>query len=209
MEDQLQKRSRSKDTQGIMARTTSRIARLNAGPVTRIAILRALQLGDLLCAVPAWRALRAACPSARISLIGLPWAHQFVSRFHHYLDDFIEFPGYPGLPERTVATESIPHFLMEMQARRFDLVLQMHGNGHYVNELAALFGARKTAGFYVPGEWCPDPNFFTPYPDTLPEVHRHLNLMAFLGMPPLSEDVEWPVTPADEDAFMSFEESRF
>jgi ADP-heptose:LPS heptosyltransferase len=191
-----------------MERTTFRIARLNAVPVTRIAILRALQLGDLLCAVPAWRALRAACPSARISLIGLPWARQFVSRFHHYLDDFIEFPGYPGLPERTVATASIPHFLMEMQARRFDLVLQMHGSGHYANALAALFGARKTAGFYVPGEWCPDPDAFTPYPDTLPEVHRHLNLMAFLGMPPLGDDMEWPVTVADEEAFMSLEEGR-
>jgi len=185
------------------------MARLNAGPITRIAILRALQLGDLLCAVPAWRALRAAFPSARISLIGLPWARQFVSRFHHYLDEFIEFPGYPGLPERTVAAELIPPFLLEMQARRFDLVLQMHGSGHYANELTALFGARETAGFYVQGEWCPEPDSFTPYPDSLPEVHRHLNLMAFLGVPSMGDDVEWPVTSADEDAFMNLDESRF
>jgi ADP-heptose:LPS heptosyltransferase len=191
-----------------MERAVSRITRLN-GPMTRIAVLRALQLGDLLCAVPAWRALRAAFPSARISLIGLPWARQFVSRFHHYLDEFIEFPGYPGLPERTVAPASIPHFLVEMQAHRFDLVLQMHGSGHYVNELAALFGARETAGFYVPGEWCPNPASFTPYPDSLPEVHRHLNLMAFLGVPSLGDDVEWPVTSSDEDVFMSLDESRF
>jgi len=176
--------------------------------MTQIAILRALQLGDLLCAVPAWRALRAAFPSARIALIGLPWARQFVSRFHHYLDEFIEFPGYPGLPERRVATEAIPVFLTAMQARRFDLVLQMHGNGHYVNELVALLGAHRTAGFSVPGEWCPDSDAFAPYPDTLPEVHRHLHLMAFLGVPSLGDDLEWPVTPTDEDAFMCLEESR-
>lgn len=205
---QLQRKSRLKHTQGTMERTASRITRLKALPITRIAIVRALQLGDLLCAVPAWRALRAVFPSARISLIGLPWARLFVSRFHHYLDEFIEFPGYPGLPERAVAIESIPPFLMEMQSRRFDLVLQMHGSGHYVNELAALFGARETAGFYVQGDWCPDPDSFAPYPDTLPEVHRHLNLMAFLGVASLGDDVEWPVTPADEDAFMSLDESR-
>lgn len=177
-------------------------------PFMRIAILRALQLGDLLCAVPAWRALRASFPSARIALVGLPWASQFVSRFHHYLDEFIEFPGYPGLPERPYAAEAIPPFLVEMQARRFDLALQMQGNGHYANELIALWGAPRTAGFYVPGEFCPDGDSFIPYPDALPEVHRHLTLMHSIGVPSLGEAMEWPVTPADEKAFMALEESR-
>ena len=175
--------------------------------MAQIAIFRALQLGDLLCAVPAWRALRAAFPSAWISLIGLPWARQFVSRFHHYLDEFIEFPGYPGLPERRVATEAIPAFLREMQTRRFHVVLQMQGSGHYANEVTALFGAQQSAGFFVPGEWCPDPDTFTPYPDALPEVHRHLHLMAFLGVPSLGDDMEWPVTPQDEGSFMRLEQA--
>jgi ADP-heptose:LPS heptosyltransferase len=173
----------------------------------QIAILRALQLGDLLCAVPAWRALRACFPSARIVLIGLPWARKFVLRFHHYLDEFIEFPGYPGLPERPYTVEAIPPFLVEMQTRRFDLALQMHGNGHYANALTVLWGARMTAGFYVPGEFCPDPRFFAPYPDTIPEVHRHLRLMECIGVPPLGDDLEWPVTPTDKAAFMALEQS--
>ncbi len=44
-----------------------------------IVLLRALQLGDLLCAVPAFRSLRAAFPQAHIALIGLPWSKTFVN----------------------------------------------------------------------------------------------------------------------------------
>ncbi len=74
-----------------------------------IAIVRSLPgLGDLLCAVPAWRSLRAALPEAQITLIGLPSARTFVERFSKYLDDLVEFPGYPGIPEVPPPIEKLP-----------------------------------------------------------------------------------------------------
>lgn len=85
-------------------------------PIERLAVFRALQLGDMLCVVPALRALRAVLPGTRIMLVGLPWAEQFAQRFHRYIDDFTAFPGHPEFPEQTVREELLPVFYETMQA---------------------------------------------------------------------------------------------
>src|SRR5437588_8448385 len=112
----------------------------------RIAVFRALQLGDLLVAVPALRALRAQFPEAEITLIGLPWAKSFVQRFHHYVDRFVEFAGYPGIAEREVVPERTACFIEEQRAYGYDLVIQMHGNGEASNQFALALGGRMTVG---------------------------------------------------------------
>lgn len=163
-----------------------------------IAVFRALQLGDLLCAVPALRALRAACLDARITLIGLPWAESFAARFHRYIDDFLPFPGYPGMPESTPDLRRIPAFFEAAQARRFDLALQLHGSGGLSNPVVMLLGARRTAGFYRPGDYCPDPARFLPWPEGEHEIRVPLRLLDFLGMPSQGEALEFPLADADQ-----------
>ena len=119
--------------------------------IREIAILRALVLGDLLCAVPMFRSIRHRFPGAGITLIGLPWARSFVERFNGYLDDFVEFPGFPGIKERNVEPARIVGAIGELQRRQFDLAIQAHGSGLTSNTFTALIGARTTAGW---PRWC-------------------------------------------------------
>lgn len=171
------------------------------GPIERIAVLRALMLGDLLCAVPAWRALRRAWPRARITLIGLPWARTLAERLG-CLDDFIEWPGHPGLPEAAPQPGAWPAFLRQVRARRFDLALQMHGSGEIVNPLVAGFGARHSAGFAGPLAWRPpaDAALYPDWPDSGHEIERLLALTDHLGLPRQGTGLEFPLQEGDRQA---------
>jgi ADP-heptose:LPS heptosyltransferase len=163
----------------------------------KIAIFRALQLGDLLCAVPAVRAIRGAYPEARIALVGLPWARELAMRFSHYFDGFVEFPGFPGLPERSPDVGRIPAFFTAITEQRFDLVLQMHGSGELSNPLAVLMGGALTAGFYRPGHYRPDPQRFFEWRDDEHEIVRWIRLVRELGIEADDAHLEFPITAQD------------
>lgn len=168
----------------------------------RIVIFRALQLGDMLCCVPALRALRAACPHAHIALVGLPWARSFVARYPTLLDEFIVFPGARGFPEQAEDESGLPAFLHAMRTREFDLAIQLHGSGGVANTLVYGFGARVLAGFSEPGETLPA-GCFLPWPDALPEPQRYLALLHAMGVrgPALRDDTLWfPLDDEDHDA---------
>src|ERR687890_207608 len=100
--------------------------------IQRIAIFRALFLGDLLCSVPAFRALRQRFPTAEITLIGLPWTADLVARLP-YLDRLAVFPGYPGIAEAPYQPTRTNAFLAEARAADYDLAIQMHGSGDISN----------------------------------------------------------------------------
>lgn len=161
--------------------------------IRTIAFLRALQLGDFLCTIPALRALRKHFPKADISWIGLAHTAHLGKRFNHYIDHFIPFPGYPGLPEQAIVPSAIIAFIEQMQSRRFDLVLQMQGNGTHVNDLVSLFDAKYLGGFYKEGNFRPNTHHFLPYPENLHEVNRHIALMNHLGIACHDSTLEFPI----------------
>jgi len=161
--------------------------------IQKIGFLRALQLGDFLCCIPAVRALREAFPNAHIAWIGLPGNSGLAQRFAHYIDEYIPFPGYPGLPEQAIDPPAIVAFIQKIQQSAFDLVLQLQGNGTYVNGLVTLFNARITAGFYKNDIFRPNENYFIPYPEDMHEIERHLALIRHLKLPVDSTVLEFPI----------------
>jgi ADP-heptose:LPS heptosyltransferase len=165
----------------------------------KIVVFRALKLGDMLCAVPALRAIRAGFPDAEIVLVGLPWAHDFVDRYASYIDDFRVLPGYPGLPERPPDLRRLPAFFQTMRNERFDLAIQLPGSGRISNEVIGQFDAKIYAGFYEHGGIPPEPETFLTYPSRGLELRRLLRLVEHLGIPACGEALEFPIS-GDERA---------
>ena len=148
----------------------------------RIAIVRALQLGDMLAAVPALRAIRRQVPEAEITLIGLPWAAAFARRFARYIDRFIEFPGYPGIEEAPFDAARTARFLAEQRAYGYDIVVQMHGSGQVSNRFVLELNGRSTVGYYQ-GKRPPGLTVAAEYPSGEHEIVRNLGLAVLLGSP--------------------------
>jgi ADP-heptose:LPS heptosyltransferase len=171
----------------------------------KIVLFRALQLGDMLCAIPAIRALHKAYPLAKITLVGLPWSRILLERFPAYFHSLIIFPGYPGFSEQPADKTSFPGFLEQVQQSKFDLALQMHGSGIISNPLVDLFAAKNVAGFYTKDNFCPDKNLFIEYPSNIHEINRHLHLMDFLGISEAGTELEFPILEQDKADFEQLE----
>jgi len=167
----------------------------------RILVVRALPgLGDLLCSVPMLRSLRRAFPMAHITWLGLPGTEWFSHRFAYLLDEWLPFPGFPGIPEGWQSPQATVDFLQRAHGHPYDLVLQVHGNGCTMNTFTALLGGQQQAGFYLPGQFCPDVRYFLPYPQQVSEVERLLHLAQFLGFPQETRSLEFPVFEEEAQA---------
>ncbi len=168
--------------------------RLEPAVIKRIAIFRALFVGDLLCSAPALRALQRGFPGAEITLIGLPWAQEFVEHVP-YIDRLLVFPGYPGINEVPVQAEQTAGFLKAARATGYDLAIQMHGDGNVSNGFVAELGARTSLGFCRAGDARLSMSLL--YLSEEHEVRRWLRLVAALGIDASDIRIDFPLTRAE------------
>ena len=162
--------------------------------VRRIAIFRALFLGDLLCTTPAFRALKRRFPGAEITLIGLPWAREMAERLPA-LDRFEAFPGYDGIMETPYDPARTAAFFAAARATGYDLALQMHGAGEVSNGFVAGLGARVTAGYRRGADDRLTLSLHYDFEEH--EVRRWLRLVALAGAPTDDRRLDFPIAPAE------------
>lgn len=118
--------------------------------ITRIALLRGGGLGDLMFALPAVSALKAAYPGSTVTLLGTPLQDALVSGTHTPLDDVMVLPFAEGVRLGKEDPAAFERFLNTARERHFDLAVQLHGGGRYSNPFLLRLGARHTVGSATP-----------------------------------------------------------
>jgi ADP-heptose:LPS heptosyltransferase len=155
-------------------------------------------LGDLLCAVPALRALRAAEPAARVTFIGLPSGQWMHARFPGYIDEWLSCTTCPGLPESEPDALAHGRFLRTARAEHFDLAIQLHGDGRVTNGFTAALGAARWGGLRQPGV-APGDGLLAELRPERHEVDRCRDAVGAVGIPiGASRRLEFRVTAADK-----------
>ncbi|MGE3797413.1 MAG: glycosyltransferase family 9 protein [Thermomicrobiales bacterium] len=167
-----------------------------SGDILKIAVFRALYLGDFICATPALRALRRHFPSAEITLIGLPWVQEAL-RHNRIVDRFEPFPGFPGLHEAPFDPQRTWQFLERMQNAHLDLALQLHGDGRLSNSFVSMLGAKLSLGFSTNCDLDRRLTFTLPWVEEENEVRRWSRLVRLLGAHS-DEKVHFPFSPDDD-----------
>lgn len=153
----------------------------------KIAVLRAVGLGDLVTAMPALEALRAAYPRAEIVLLGRPLYKELLAGRHSPVDRVEVVPPMPGIAERDgepVSAELRAEFVQRMREEEFDIALQLHGGGKNSNALVREIGASFTAGMRAPK--APPLDAWVPYVYYQPEILRLLEVVALVGAHPVT-----------------------
>lgn len=164
--------------------------------VHRIAILRGGGLGDLVFALPALAALRAAYPDASLTLLGTPvHAGLLADRPGSPVDEVRVLPFSPGVREGGEPDEEATDAFLRGLHGRFDLAVQAHGGGRHANPFVLRLGARHTVGAATPDaerlERTVHYDFFQH------EVLRWLEVAGLAGAAPV--DLEPRLTPTDSE----------
>lgn len=150
--------------------------------VSRIAVLRGGGLGDLIYALPAVSALKAAYPEASVTLLGTPIHAELLSQIEGPLDETLILPFAEGVRPGAEDHGELDRFFGEMRARKFDLAVQLHGGGHYSNPFLLRLGARHTVGTRTPDAARLERT--VPYVYYQHEPQRALEVAGFAGAPP-------------------------
>jgi ADP-heptose:LPS heptosyltransferase len=166
--------------------------------VRRIAVLRGGGLGDLIFALPAVAALRAAYPEAEVVLLGTR-GHAALLAGRGLVDEVVPLPAtWPGVHGDVKDEAASAAFAAEVRGAGLDLAVQAHGGGRNSNPFLALLAARHTVGTATPD--APPLERVIPYEYYQHEVLRWLEVAGLAGAAPVTLEPVLPVLDAERVA---------
>lgn len=142
--------------------------------MSRVVVLRALGLGDLLTAVPALRAVRRVCPQHHVTLLA-PREHA----------DLLAFD--PGLVDEVRDTRGLDAGPLAEDLQGADLAVNLHGKGPQSTRLLQATRPRQLLAFGTP--------YGPEHRDDEHEVHRWCRMLQRHGVPADPTDLHLDVPP--------------
>ena len=161
--------------------------------VSRIAVLRGGGLGDLMFALPAMSALKAAYPEASLTLLGTPMHAELLSQTEGPVDETVILPFSQGVRPGAEDKDELENFFGRMRERNFDLAVQLHGGGRYSNPFLLRLGARHTVGTRTPDAARLERT--VPYLYYQHEPMRALEVAGFAGAAPVELEARMRTMP--------------
>jgi ADP-heptose:LPS heptosyltransferase len=155
--------------------------------VEKIAVLRAGGIGDLVFALPALEALRAAYPDAELTLLGTTHHAALLDGRPSLVDRVVAVPPTEGINMRDGEPRDpgeVEAFLASMREEHFDIALQLHGGGRHSNPFVLALGARLTAG--LRSRDAPPLDRSMSYHYWQPEVARLIEAVSLVGAEPVT-----------------------
>jgi ADP-heptose:LPS heptosyltransferase len=162
--------------------------------ISRIAVLRGGGLGDLMFALPAVSALKAAYPGAALTLLGTPGHAELLGST--LVRDVRILPFAEGVRPGVEDPAELEAFFQAMRREEFDLAVQLHGGGRFSNPFLLRLGARHTAGTRTPDAARLERT--VPYLYYQHEPLRALEVAGLAGAPPV--ELEARLRPLDRFA---------
>lgn len=175
------------------ARRVATIPQPNTPPQS-ILLIRPDHLGDVLFLTPALRALRAAQPQARITLLVGPWAEGLLT-LNPDVDqvETLRFPWFDRQPKRGLLA---PYRQLQQAATalrgRFDVAVICRFDHWWGAWLAAEAAIPRRLGYKVP-DVAPFLTERVPYQPGQHEAIQNLRLLQHLGTPPTASPVALPL----------------
>jgi ADP-heptose:LPS heptosyltransferase len=151
--------------------------------ISKIAVLRATALGDLVFALPALEALCGAYPQAELVFLGREWHHVFLPGRLPGVHRVVIVPPARNKEQISqgwvIDPAAADDFIQQMRGEHFDLAVQLHGAGDYSNPLIKAFEPRYAVGLKSPGAAPLDR--WIPYRYYQNEIIRALEVVGLTG----------------------------